>query len=355
VEDFPRPRVVVSRCLGSDRCRYDGGAVDDPFVKRLAGFADLVLVCPEAEIGLGTPRAALRLVEESGGVRLRQPASGKDLTGEMETFSEKFLDSLGEGGRSGHREAPRGEPPGGLRRGDTGKPGHPLAPGPDGFLLKNRSPTCGPADVAVYREPGKKGETRKGAGLFARAAAARYPDAPVTDEGRLKSFALREHFLTALFAVARFGEVKREGDAASLVRFHTVNKLLFMGYNQTAMRKLGRIVANPDREPVAAVISRYETLLAQALAKPPRFTSMINVLAHAFGGLSDRLGAGEKAFFLTSVEEYRKERIPLRALLATLEAWSVAQGNEYLLAQTFMRPYPRELADVADSGKKREG
>jgi uncharacterized protein YbgA (DUF1722 family)/uncharacterized protein YbbK (DUF523 family) len=326
---FPRPRIVVSRCLGPDRCRSDGSAIDDLFVRRLARCAELVPVCPEAEIGLGTPRDPLRLAEVSGRVRLIQPASGKDVTAEMEAFTREFFESMG---------------------GDK----------PDGFLFKNRSPSCGPADVAVRRSLGKKAGTRRGSGLFGGEAAARFPCAPVADEGRLKSYALREHFLTAIFALARFSEVKRRGSAgetgtaSALVRFHTVNKLLLMGYNQAKMRELGRVVANPEGKTLPEVVSSYGELLGQALARPPRFTSMINGLYHAFGGLSGGLSAKERVFFQQSVEEYREERIPARAILATLEAWSVAQKNGYLLEQTFLRPYPRELADVSDSGKKRE-
>ena len=31
---FPTPRVVVSKCLGFDRCRYNGAVIEDPFVAR---------------------------------------------------------------------------------------------------------------------------------------------------------------------------------------------------------------------------------------------------------------------------------------------------------------------------------
>jgi uncharacterized protein YbgA (DUF1722 family)/uncharacterized protein YbbK (DUF523 family) len=337
VGPYPKPRFVVSRCLGFDRCRFDGQAVDDPSVSKLGNFVEFVPVCPEVEIGLGTPRDPLLIVEEKGRVRLFQPATGKDVTEEMEAFTKKFLDGLG-------KTSPEEGSPGGV----------------DGFLLKNRSPSCGPADVAVYQGLGKKAGARKGSGIFGRGIFGgevfrRFPGAPVADEGRLKNFTLREHFLTSLFATARFREVKREGTANALVRFHTVNKLLLMGYNQAMMRELGRAVANPDKKPRPEVIERYEELLRQALSKPPRFTSVINVLYHAFGGLSEGLSPREKTFFQKSVEDYRDERIPLRAVLTTLEAWSIAKGNRYLFEQTFIHPYPRELADTADSGKMREG
>ena len=43
MSDFPRPAVIVSKCLGFDHCRYNGEIVDDPFVRRLREFCDVVV------------------------------------------------------------------------------------------------------------------------------------------------------------------------------------------------------------------------------------------------------------------------------------------------------------------------
>jgi uncharacterized protein YbgA (DUF1722 family) len=81
---------------------------------------------------------------------------------------------------------------------------------------------------------------------------------------------------------------------------------------------------------------------------------MINVLLHAFGGFSKQLSSSEKKFFLNSIEEYRDERVPLSALIQVLEAWSIGKSNDYLMQQTFISPYPRELVEITDSGKGRK-
>jgi len=65
-----RPRVVVSRCLGFDRCRYDGSMIQDAIVESLRPWVEWIPVCPEVEIGLGVPRAPVRLVRVEGKVRL---------------------------------------------------------------------------------------------------------------------------------------------------------------------------------------------------------------------------------------------------------------------------------------------
>ena len=58
-----KPRIVVSRCLGFDHCRYNGDVIKDDFVEALTPFVEYITVCPEVEIGLGVPRKPIRLIK----------------------------------------------------------------------------------------------------------------------------------------------------------------------------------------------------------------------------------------------------------------------------------------------------
>ena len=122
---YARPRIVVSRCIEFDPCRYDGSGVPSPLVARLRSHADCLPVCPEVEIGLGIPRATVRLVRQDGADRLVQPATGRDFTDEMTAFAGRFLDVL---------------------------------PPVDGFILKGGSPTSGASGVRVYPSAGKSND-----------------------------------------------------------------------------------------------------------------------------------------------------------------------------------------------------
>ena len=64
-----------------------------PLVERLKSFADCTPVCSEVEIGLGTPRATVRIVRMEGVDHLVQPATGRDVSAEMSGFGLRFLDS----------------------------------------------------------------------------------------------------------------------------------------------------------------------------------------------------------------------------------------------------------------------
>lgn len=74
---WPRPRVVVSACLGFAAVRYSGELIPDKVVAALKEHVDFVPVCPEVEIGLGVPRPVVRLVRGEEGPRMVQPKTGR--------------------------------------------------------------------------------------------------------------------------------------------------------------------------------------------------------------------------------------------------------------------------------------
>lgn len=320
MKEFPRPKVVVSRCLGFEACRWNGDIINDEFTQKLAAFVEFIPVCPEKEIGLGVPRKPVRLVDTAEGVRLLQLEAQRDCTDDMLTFCEAFLDKSGE---------------------------------VEGFLLKGRSPSCGPVDVKIYAGMQKGAQSRRGPGMFGDMILRKYPDAAVEHEGRVHNFSIREHFLTKLFCLGRFREVKLQKSMRNLVAFQASHKLLLMAYNQSAMRELGRLVANPEKLPVEQVLATYEPLLKKALARGAPYTSHINVLMHAMGYFKNELKQQEKAHFLDTLERYRAGKAPLTTLLAMLGSWNARWHHGYLEDQVYFNPYPLDLFEISDSGKGR--
>lgn len=317
----PKPVIVISKCIEHAPCRYNGAIISDPFARLMKPFAEFMPVCPEEECGLGVPRDPVRIVLEEGALMLFQPASGLDHTTAMRDFTGAYLGAL---------------------------------PEIDGFLLKSASPSCGIKSVKVYMGRESSSRTGKGNGMFADAVLRAYPDLPVEDEGRLRNFTIREHFLSSVFAHARFRRARSAGGVSRLVRFHTVHKLFLLSRSESLMRTMGGVVARAKLAGASAAFDEYGALLRQALSRQASFKAVINVLYHAFGGFKDVLDRAEKIFFQNSVEEYRDERIPLSVLTHLLKGWAVKYGNEYLLEQTFMEPFPRELVGITDSGKGRD-
>ncbi len=313
---FPRPRVVVSRCLGFAACRYDGSVIPDAVVAALKPYVEFIPVCPEVEIGLGVPRPPIRLVQGQR-LRLVQPDTGLDLTDKMEAFAARFLASLSE---------------------------------VDGFILKNRSPSCALRDAKIHVSDTGPAVGR-GPGIFGAAVRNRFPTIPAEDEGRLTNRTLREHFFTTIFACATFREVEKTGEMDELIRFHSRQKFLLMAHGQAKLRELGRIVANPEKLPPKEVIRRYGEKFREAFLRPPRRPSVINVFEHAFGYVSHGLSPKERRYFLGLLEEYRAERVPASVPREVLRAWIIRFDVKYLAEQAFFTPFPPELLLPLDSGR----
>ena len=262
---FPTPRVLVSRCLGFAACRYDGQILKNALVEQLQPFVEMVPVCPEADCGLGIPRAPIRLCESDGGLVVHQPATGRDVTAQLQATISSILAA------------------------------HPVI---DGAILKSKSPSCGLSDTKVYRGVDNPMFLRKGSGLFGQAVLEAHPDRAVEDEMRLTNLCLREHFLVKLFTLARFRAIAKQPEMGRLVAFHAGHKLLLLAYNQSRFRLAGRIAANHEHLPAAEVFARYGEELGRILQTPLRIPAVINTLHHAFGWISEHLCPEENRYLL---------------------------------------------------------
>ena len=139
----PPVRIGISQCLLGGSVRYDGAHKRDSFlIETLGPHVEWIPVCPEVELGLGTPREAMRLAGDPRALRLVTITSGIDHTEAMARFSQRRVRELEVLNLSG-------------------------------YVFKARSPSCG------------IGEGPLETGLFAQAFMAHFPLIPVEDESRL--------------------------------------------------------------------------------------------------------------------------------------------------------------------------
>ncbi len=168
-----RPRVGISRCLLGDAVRYDGTHKRDAaLVDALSPHVEWVPVCPEVEIGMGTPREPIGLVADARGmpsagarVRLLGLGTGEDWTDRMQTWARERMEAL-----------------------------TPLRL--SGYICKAGSPSCGIHGVPVHAGAME----RVGRGLFAQVLVTALPDLPVADEEELTHTASRDDFLRRIRA-----------------------------------------------------------------------------------------------------------------------------------------------------------
>jgi uncharacterized protein YbbK (DUF523 family) len=172
-------RVGISRCLLGDDVRYDGTNRRSAAVVDLAARIEWISVCPEVEIGMGVPREPIQLVAHPDGVRsagdrirVSGVHTGEDWTARMDHWAR---------GRAAELAALH----------------------INGFVLKARSPSCGPAGVLVHHDAGDA--TPTGRGLFAEALAAAMSGLPMSDEEALEEPRERERFLQRVHEYAGLG------------------------------------------------------------------------------------------------------------------------------------------------------
>jgi len=133
---------------------------------RLGPLVEWVPVCPEVEIGLGTPREPIALTMVDGAVVLMTASSRRDLTVRMQEYAGARVEALAAARLSG-------------------------------YLLKSRSPSCGLSSVLVH--DGVE-ERPIGRGLFAEALLRRLPDLPIEEDAHLETPEALDRFVERVLA-----------------------------------------------------------------------------------------------------------------------------------------------------------
>lgn len=307
----PPARLGVSSCLLGERVRYDGGHKKDDFLTELlARFVELVPVCPEVELGLGTPREPIRLQRDGDLVRLVAPKSGKDHTEPMRRFAERRVRALA--------------------RLDL-----------CGYVLKKDSPSCGMERVRVW---GGRMPSRDGRGAFAAVLMAELPLLPVEEEGRLRDPGLRESFVERVFAYRRLKDLfQGRWTVGGLVSFHAAEKLLVLAHEPAAYQRLGRLVAGAKGAPRAEIARAYAEVFMSALARPATRGRHVNVLQHMAGYLKDLASADERQELAEAIEDYRRGLVPLVVPVTLVKHHVRRHGIAYLAGQRYLEPHPKEL------------
>jgi uncharacterized protein YbgA (DUF1722 family)/uncharacterized protein YbbK (DUF523 family) len=304
-----RLRVGISECLLGRPVRHDGGHKHDRYLTDTLGeWVEWVPLCPEVEIGLGTPRPAMRLVASGTGARLVVRKTGEDLTERMTTWAEARLEDL---------------------------------TALDGFVLKKDSPSCGMERVRLYSgdQP-----SRTGRGLFAAALLDRYPLLPVEEEGRLNDPVLRENFVERLFAYRRWMEfLATDPGAGDLVAFHAAAKMSLLSHHPQKARALGRLVADAGSGRLTGLLEEYGMSYMDVLRHRATRKRHTDVLQHLLGHLKKLIDGDDRAELVELIESYRLGLVPLVVPVTMLRHHFRRHGTEWVLAQTYLSPYPDEL------------
>jgi uncharacterized protein YbgA (DUF1722 family)/uncharacterized protein YbbK (DUF523 family) len=311
--DTQRIPVGVSQCLLGARVRFDGGHKHSTLCT--ASFARLfeyVPFCPEVAIGLGTPRQPIRLVGSPGATRV---VGTRDA-------SLDVTQPLGEQGAAIPERHPE------LR----------------GFILMQKSPSCGMERVKVYNDDGQPAQAN-GTGAFAAALMKAWPLLPVEEEGRLHDPVLRENFVTRVVIYADWRRLLESGPtSAALISFHSRYKYLLMAHHREHYQTLGRLVADFGKSPQPEKIDQYAHLLMACLKTRATRRTHSNVLEHLAGHFKRVLGSAQKQELRSLIDAYRSGTVPLVVPITLLKHHLLNHPDPFLLRQAYLQPHPAELS-----------
>lgn len=163
--------VGISACLMGEAVRYNG---EDNLSRLcrdlLSSEFEFHLYCPEVAIGMGVPREPIRLVGDvtrPRAVGVRDP--NLDVTDALTDYGRQI------GMQNRHLS---------------------------GFILTEKSPSCGLQSTKVYDQQGQL-QVGRYAGFFARGLSAANPLLPLEESNRLNDPALRADFMARVFEYHR--------------------------------------------------------------------------------------------------------------------------------------------------------
>jgi len=307
-----KPTLGISACLLGEVVRFDGGHKHDRWISgTLSEFFDLVAVCPEVAIGLGTPRSPIQLQGSADNIRV---VSSKDphldVTEDLRQYGNKMaiqLDSL------------------------------------CGYIFKSKSPSCGLERVRLL-PAGKTSPNRAGIGQYAAAFTKAQPLLPVEEEGRLNDPVLRDNFIERVFCYRRWQDLEHTGvTPAGLIEFHTRHKLLLLSHGVVPHRNLGRLIADSGKRAIREIADEYIERLMQTLKRRASRRSHTNVLQHLQGYLKRHLDRDDRQELTELIEQYRLGRVPLVVPMTLLRHYFRRHPDPYVTSQIYLNPHPPEL------------
>ena len=306
-------KIGVSSCLLGEKVRWNGDHKQDRYVREILGnYFEYVPVCPEMEVGMGVPRETVALYGTLEEPKMISKKSKIDWTERMNRYLKDRINQLTRDELSG-------------------------------YIFKSKSPSCGIARVPVFSETDRS-KARHGAGMFSNAFIKKFPLVPIEDEGRLNDAKIRESFIVRVFCFNRLQKLfNKDFSKGALVAFHTRHKFLLLAHSRSHYTALGKLVANAKSLKPKEIKAEYSRLFMEALTYKSTPKKNTDVLLHMMGFLKKVLMKGEKEDILTTIEDYRKELLPLIVPVTLIRHQVKKYKVEYLLDQIYLNPHPKEL------------
>lgn len=186
---------------------------------------------------------------------------------------------------------------------------------------------------------------KREAGIFVGQLLRHFLHMPVEEEGRLTNPALRENFVTRVFAYHRWQScVESSLNVAAILAFHSRHKFILMAHAPQGARILGASLASAARHPsLDALSTAYLSGFSRVMNRPPTRKSHTNVLQHSAGYVSNHLNAADRRELTEVIDQYRRELVPLIVPITFIRHYVRKFDIAYLKDQLYLNPHPHEL------------
>ena len=302
----------ISACLMGQKVRYNGGHKRSSLcMNTLDRFFHFEPVCPEVAIGLGIPREPIRLVgTDAEQVKVLGTDNPKlDVTEQLKDYGQQQAKDLTH---------------------------------ISGYILMQKSPSCGMERVKVYHPNGSP--LISAPGVYAKAFMTANPLLPVEEEGRLHDPVLRENFFTRVYAFHRWHQLVANQPAYKAIeQFHANHKYLVMAHDPQSYTRLGQLVAQGSAISITQMQEQYFSGFMATLTKKANRKSHTNAMLHILGYVKKTVDSTERKQLLKLIEEYRQGILPLVAPMSMLRHFIANHGNDYIQQQVYLEPHPDQL------------
>ena len=168
---------------------------------------------------------------------------------------------------------------------------------------------------------------------------------PVEEEGRLVNKALRENFVTRVFAYHRWqSTVESNLDTATIQTFHRRHKFLLMAHGPEGARLLGATLGRAVRHAsLNRLAAEYLSGFSSVMSRTPTRKGHTNVLQHLAGYVSNGIDAADRRELTNVIDEYRRELLPLIVPVSLIRHYVRKLELPYLVDQVYLNPHPHEL------------
>ncbi|MCP4569616.1 MAG: DUF1722 domain-containing protein [FCB group bacterium] len=305
-------KLGVSSCLLGEKSRYNSGHKRNAYIADILGqYFQFVAICPELEVGMDVPREPVRLMGAFNNPKLIGVKTGTDWTERMNKYARRRVSKADLKDISG-------------------------------YILKEKSPSCGGDRVKVY---GHKGTSRQnGVGLFAAALMKRFPYLPMEEEGRLEDAAVLENFITRIFAYNRLQQLhKQPFSRQRMTDIHTAHKYLLLAHHPEKYRQLSYLTEDVKNYLPTEFKEKYQTLFMQILMYKATVKKNVIVLQRMAGCLKNKISVKERQDLASAIEKYHRELVQLKVPLTLIRNLAEKYEIAALQSQVYLNPHPQEL------------